>query len=187
MLAMLFWIIQYGFRWGRLWQNLAEYFCICFEQGIHGFDQLPRDTTYDPQFSFPLARSLIIRALRFDEPIIQFGPLRVSVDQVRDNQKHHLFHSPRSSASLTCVINTGAGLDNCWRPSKVRFEASCVRKVLNRSNSGDDCRGLIGPIPRDWRIRPARACETMVVISLSNWAICSWRSRSSRLRCVCSR
>src|SRR5258708_34074454 len=108
MLAMLFWIIQYGFRWGRLWQNLAEYFCICFEQGIHGFDQLPRAPTYDPQLSFPLARSLIIRALRFDEPIIQFGPLRVSLYLVRDNRTHHRFASPRGTRGMRRRAITGA-------------------------------------------------------------------------------
>src|SRR5579885_2437171 len=122
MLAMLFWIIQCGFWWGRLWQNLAEYFCICLKQGMHGFDDLSGNTTYGPQFSFPLARSLIIRALRFDKPIIQFGPLRISVDQIRNNEKHHLFHGPRSPMSLTGIIDTGAGLDNRWRLPKVRFE-----------------------------------------------------------------
>ena len=80
----------------RLWEVLssriaADDLGILFQEGIHHFDQLAsnaHDHSGLPAIRLPF---LIVDALSRNESCVELGPLCVSIDQVADDKKHHLF------------------------------------------------------------------------------------------------
>jgi len=100
MSAMPLWIIQKGWWWLFACRNLAQDFCIGFEERIHGLDELASHSTDNAYLSRTLARAWINGTFGLNQPDVSLGPLCVTAHQPGDNQLLHLFHHASASARL---------------------------------------------------------------------------------------
>src|SRR5215475_9656800 len=129
-------------------RDLVQHLSICLEQSIHRLNKLASYPTDDAEFSRSLASAWINGTFALDQSLIEPGPFSVAIDQVRDNEKHHLLHGARASTRLPGGIQGGTGLSYSRRPSAIRFETACVGKILNRANGCQDRCRLDGTNPK---------------------------------------